>query len=81
MKPAVSGRVSELVMMLVCTRDSIGACDLKMACISTLFWSSMTGGCGELAVVEAIGGRKTVSLGVCRLVWACMMSSVCPIRL
>lgn len=81
MQPAVSERVSKLVMTLVCNGDSIGACNSKTACNSALFLSSVTGGCGELAVVEGIGGRKTASLGVCRLVCACKMSSVCLIRL
>ena len=80
MKPAVAGCVSKLEITLVCTGDSIGACDSKTACNSALFPSSVTGGCGELAVVEGIGGRKQASLGVCRLVWDCTTSSVCPIR-
>ena len=37
----------------------------------------MIGECDELAVVGVAAGWKRASLGVCRLVWTRVMSSVC----
>ena len=65
MKMGVSGHVLRAIMMLVSTEDSINGCYSKTAHDSTHFWCAGGQGMGdELAVVEIIGGRKMMSLGV-----------------
>lgn len=54
--------------MLIGARDSVDACDSKTARNSALFSCPMPTvsceSCGELALVERVGGLKTASLWV-----------------
>lgn len=64
MKSANSKRVSWAVTMQVGAGDSVGCCDAKTARDNTLFLCLLLAeGCGELAVVEDVGGCRMASLG------------------
>ena len=63
--------------MVVGTGGFVGGCDSKTTHDSVFFPSPVIGGCDELAVVGVAAGWKRASLGVCRLVWTRIMSSVC----
>jgi sugar (pentulose or hexulose) kinase len=82
MKPAVAERVSRAVTMVVGAGEPIGACDSKTARNNALFSCPVTaGGCDVLAVVVGVGGCETTLLGVSRLIWTCVTSSVCSAML
>lgn len=59
--------ISGAVTMVACAGDFVGGSDSKTAHESALFSCPMLAGgcesCGELALVERVGGCKTLSLG------------------
>ena len=69
MKSANYKCISWAITMQVGAGDSVGCCDAKTACDNTLFLCLLLAeGCGELAVVEDVGGCRMVSLGFVVLV-------------
>lgn len=81
MKPSDAERVLMAPMMMVGSRDSLGACDSKTARKSALFLCPVLDGscgfCSELAVVLGDGGCETTLLRVPGLVWTRATSSRC----
>ena len=69
MKLVEAGRVFEAGTIMVDPRDSVGSFDSKTARERALFsCSELVAGCGEVATVEMVGGRKMMSSGLGKLI-------------